>query len=259
RFDAEPSRIVSLLPSLTETVCALGACDRLVGVDRYSNWPARVARLTRVGGGLDPNLESVLALKPDLVLMSTSSPALPRLRALGLRVIALDTDTAARMRHAIVTVGEALRQPDPERLVREIDAGVAAAAQSLPPRLRGERVYFEVSPGPYAAGPGSFIGELLTRLGLRNIIEPQLGPFPKINPELVVRADPDLIMVGTDAAATLADRPGWAGLRALRRHRVCAFDAAQFDILVRPGPRTAEAARLIATCVLRHGSGGGVP
>src|SRR5574337_730542 len=190
QFDAEPLRIVSLLPLLTETVCALGACDRLVGVDRYSNWPASVKKLNKVGGGLDPNLESVLALRPDLVLMSTSSPALPRLRALGLRVIALDTDTAARMRHAIVTVGEALRQPDPEHLVREIDAGVAAAAQSLPPRLRGERVYFEVGPGPYAAGPGSFIGELLTRLGLRNVIEPQLGPFPKINPELVVRAAP---------------------------------------------------------------------
>ncbi|WHZ11357.1 MAG: Vitamin B12 ABC transporter, substrate-binding protein BtuF [Burkholderiaceae bacterium] len=257
-FNAPPSRIVSLLPSLTETVCALGACDRLVGVDRYSNWPASVRKLPSVGGGLDPSLESVVVLRPDLVLMSVSSPALPRLRGLGLRVIALDTDTARQMRHVIVSVGQALQQPDPERLVHEIDADVAAVAKSLPPPLRGESVYFEVSPGPYAAGPGSFIGELLARLGLRNIIGPELGLFPKINPELVVRADPDLIMVGTDAAGTLADRPGWAGLRALTQHRVCAFDAAQFDVLVRPGPRMAEAARLIAACVLRFGPGGGV-
>ena len=64
RLDAAPRRIVSLLPSLTETVCALGACERLVGVDRYSNWPASVQTLPQVGGGLDPNIEAVVALKP---------------------------------------------------------------------------------------------------------------------------------------------------------------------------------------------------
>ena len=67
-----PQRIVSLLPSLTETVCALGQCQKLVGVDRYSNWPDRIAHLPRMGGGLDPNIESVVAAKPDLVLMATS-------------------------------------------------------------------------------------------------------------------------------------------------------------------------------------------
>ena len=74
-----PQRIVSLLPSLTETVCALGACERLVGVDRYSNWPAQVAQLPVVGGGLDPNIEAIVALRPDVVLMATSSRAQARL------------------------------------------------------------------------------------------------------------------------------------------------------------------------------------
>ena len=74
-FDVAPARIVSLLPSLTETVCALGACDRLVGVDRYSNWPASVQKLPQVGGGLDPNVEAVVALKPDVVLIGVSSRA----------------------------------------------------------------------------------------------------------------------------------------------------------------------------------------
>ena len=89
-FDKSPQRIVSLLPSLTESVCELGECHRLVGVDRYSNFPDSVQKLPLVGGGLDPNIEAVVALKPDVVLMATSSRASERLRALGLKVVALE-------------------------------------------------------------------------------------------------------------------------------------------------------------------------
>ena len=83
-FDTPPARVVSVLPSLTETVCALGACARLVGVDRYSNWPPEVKKLPQLGGGLDPNVEAIAALRPDVVLTATSSRAGVRLRALGL-------------------------------------------------------------------------------------------------------------------------------------------------------------------------------
>ena len=127
-------------------------------------------------------------------------------------------------------------------------AGVQAAAQSVPAAARGQRVYYEVDAAPHAAGRGTFIDELLTTLGLVNIIDASLGPYPKINPELVVRADPDLIMVSQQGAAQLARRPGWAQLRALRQGHVCAFDAEQRDILVRPGPRIPEAALLMADC-----------
>ena len=75
RFAQTPLRIVSLLPSLTESVCALGQCQRLVGVDRYSNHPESIARLPRLGGGLDPSIEAVVALRPDAVLISVSSRA----------------------------------------------------------------------------------------------------------------------------------------------------------------------------------------
>ena len=95
RLDAAPARVVSLLPSLTETVCALGACERLVGVDRYSNWPASVQKLPQLGGGLDPNIEAVVAARPDVVLIGTSSRAAVRLRALGLKVVALEPRTRA--------------------------------------------------------------------------------------------------------------------------------------------------------------------
>ena len=248
-FDVAPARIVSLLPSLTETVCALGACDRLVGVDRYSNWPASVQKLPQVGGGLDPNVEAVVALKPDVVLIGVSSRASVRLRALGLRVVALEPKTLAGMRRATERLGALLQQPQAAvALLRQIDAGVQAAAQSVPAAARGQRVYYEVDAAPHAAGRGTFIDELLTTLGLVNIIDASLGPYPKINPELVVRADPDLIMISQQGAAQLARRPGWAQLRALRQGHVCAFDAEQRDILVRPGPRIPEAALLMADC-----------
>ena len=244
-----PQRIVSLLPSLTETVCALGACERLVGVDRYSNWPASVVPLQGVGGGLDPNIEAIVALRPDVVLMATSSRAQARLESLGLKVVALEPKTHADVQRVLGKVGQVLGVQDAQRVWRVIDAGVQAAAQSLPAAARGTRVYFEVNSGPYAAGPSSFIGETLARLGAGNIVPAALGPFPKLNPEFVVRADPDLIMVGARSAEGLAARPGWSQMRALRDGRLCRFDAAQSDVLIRPGPRMAEAARLMAGCL----------
>lgn len=244
-----PQRIVSLLPSLTETVCALDACQRLVGVDRYSNWPASVRQLPVVGGGLDPNIEAIVALRPDVVLMATSSRSSARLEALGITVVALEPKTHADVQRVLGTIGQVLGVQDAQRVWRVIDASVQAAAQSVPAAARGARVYFEASSGPFAAGQASFIGETLTRLGARNIIPAALGPFPKINPEFVVRADPDVIMVSARSAEGLAARPGWAQMRALRTGKLCRFDAAQSDVLIRPGPRMAEAARLMAQCL----------
>lgn len=251
-FDKTPQRIVSLLPSLTESVCELGQCQRLVGVDRYSNWPAFVKTLPVVGGGLDPNIEAVVALKPDVVVLATASRASARLEALGLKVVALEPKTHADVRRVLGKLGELLEVP-PEagalRVWRVIDAGVSAAAQSLPPRLKATRVYFEVNRAPYGAGTSSFIGETLTRLGVQNIIPPELGPFPKLNPEFVVRANPDLIMVGERNSQGMTQRPGWERIRAVRDKRICVFPIADSDVLVRPGPRMAEAARMMAQCL----------
>lgn len=252
-LERSPQRIVSLLPSLTETVCELGECRRLVGVDRYSNFPAAVRGLPQVGGGVDPSIEAVVALKPDVVLMATSSRAAQRLEALGLKVVALEPRTSADVQRVMGKLGQLLEVPDAQRIWRTIDAGVAAAAQSLPPGARRTRVYFEVSRGPYAAGPSSFIGELLQRLGVQNVVAADLGPFPKLNPEYVVRADPDLILIGERNAQGLEQRPGWGALRAVRERRLCVFPEAQSDVLVRPGPRMAEAARLLAACIAAKG------
>lgn len=248
-----PQRIVSLLPSLTETVCELGQCQRLVGVDRYSNHPAPVRALPRVGGGVDPDIEAIVALRPDLVLAATSSRGVERLEAFGLKVLALEPRNSAGAQRVMGVLGTVLEVPDAARIWRAIDAGVSAAAQSLPRRERPLRVYYEVSTGGYAAGPSSFIGELMARLGVHNIVPAELGPFPRINPEFVVRADPDLILIGERNAVGLAQRPGWGGMRALREQRLCVFTADESDVLVRPGPRMAEAARLMARCIREKG------
>jgi iron complex transport system substrate-binding protein len=249
-----PLRIVSLLPSLTETVCELGRCDRLVGVDRYSNYPDSVQKLVQVGGGLDPNIEAIVALKPDVVLMAKSSRAGERLEALGLKVVALEPKTHADVQRVMLKIGALLEVPDAQRIWRDIDAGVSAAARSLPPSVRGLRVYFEVNQGPYAAGESSFIGETLSRFGVRNIVPAKLGPFPKLNPEFVVRANPTLIMVSQSNVNGLQARPGWHSIRALREGRLCVFSTQEANVMVRPGPRMAEAARLMAQCIARKGA-----
>lgn len=259
KFAQSPQRIVSILPSLAESVCELGRCQRLVGVDRYSNWPLALTRLPQVGGGLDPNIEAIVALKPDVVLMAVSSRAFDRLEALGIKVVALEPKTHADVQRILKKLGQLLEVPEEQgsaRIWRNIDAGMTTAAQMLPSRALGgaagakaPTVYFEVNPAPYAAGESSFMGETLTRLGAKNIIPAALGPFPKINPEFVVRANPDVIMVGLRGSAGLEQRPGWQRMRALRENRLCVFSNDESDVLVRPGPRMAEAALLMATCL----------
>ena len=251
RWDAPPQRIVSLLPSLTETVCELGQCHRLVGVDRYSNWPEAIARLPRVGGGMDPNVEAIVALRPDVVLLAQSSRVVQRLESLGLKVVALEPKSHADVQRVLGKVAQVVGvdAQATQRIWRHIDAAVSAAAQSLPARVKNTRVYFEVNRAPYGAGTSSFIGETLTRLGVQNIVPASLGPFPKLNPEFVVRANPDVIMVGDRNFEGLTQRPGWRSIRAVREERLCVFPNAESDVLVRPGPRMAEAARLMARCL----------
>jgi iron complex transport system substrate-binding protein len=244
-----PQRIISLMPALTETICALGQCARLVGVDRDSNFPDSVRPLATVGGGLDPNIEAIVALRPDVVVMAASARSPERLQQLGIKVVALEPKTHADVQRVIAQLGVLLGLSNASALWRSINAEVTAAARSLPPFVQSARVYFEASVGMYAAGEASFIGETLTRLGVKNIVPARLGPFPQVNPEFVVRADPDLIMVGDGHSLGLEQRPGWSGMRAIRAQRVCRFSNEQGDTLVRPGPRLAEGAHTMARCL----------
>ena len=248
-FAQAPQRIVSLLPSVTESLCALGACARLVGVDAFSNHPHEAAALPRLGTGGAPSVEAIVRLRPDVVLMAHSPPLMAQLAQFGIPVLALDAHDLAGMRAQWHMLDALLQQQRADALIARLEAGVARVAQSTQAHA-GQSVYFEVDATPYAAGPGSFIGELLTALGARNIIAPGLGPFPRLAPEYIVRQNPQLIIHTAETSARdLAQRPGWAATDAVRSGMICSLGRAETDLVSRPGPRLAEAAAVLARCL----------
>lgn len=252
QWSQPPQRVVSLLPSLTESVCALGFCDRLVGVDDFSNFPASVKRLPHLGGLDDTRVEDIVALHPDVVLLAKSARVTQRLKNLGVRVLVLEPERYQDMQRVLLRVGELFQIPPDQgamALWQSIQNEVGLVARSIPPSAAHVRVYYEVSRAPYAAGESSFIGETLLRLGVQNIVPPELGPFPKLNPEFVVKANPQVIMVSQSESQDLEQRPGWSRIDAVMNHRICRFTATQIDVLSRPGPRMAEAAHIMARCL----------
>jgi len=253
-FAHPPQRIVSLLPSLTETVCALGACASLVATDRYSDWPQEVKALPKTGGLEDAEIEGIVRLAPDLVLLSRTQRITARLHELGIESFALDTETFAAIARVVTVVGAILGRPErAAALNRRIESAVEEQSNRARARRPGAApsVYFEVDRGPYAAGPTSFIGEMLARLGTRNIVSADLGPFPKLNPEYIVRRDPDVIFISPTEAPQLAERPGWNRIRAVREQRICSFTPDVQSTVVRPGPRVAEGMSAIEDCLER--------
>ena len=248
-LNSPPQRLISLLPSLTESICALGKCSNLVGIDRFSNWPLSIQTLPKLGGISDSNLEGIVQLKPDLVLVDRSSPIIARLEGLNIPVMAFDIKTMADEERALQKMGLALGSNEPDRVWKQIQAEITRANKQLDGSQKNMKVYFEVNSAPYAAGRTSFIGELLSRLELNNIIPDSLGAFPKINPEFVVQAKPDIIMLSETRLADMKKRPGWSSIPAIAKDRICAFSKEQSDILVRPGPRMGQAALILSRCI----------
>ena len=247
-----PQRIVALAPALTETVCALGACARLVGTDRHSNWPEQVRALPKLGVLEEVQVERIVALRPDLVLATASARAVARLEQLGLKVAVLEARTLDDTQRVLRQVGALIGQPGAAAQAWQAAmARVEEAAARVPASWRGQRAYLEVASTPYAASEGSFPGELLARLGLRNVVPASLGAFPQLNPELVLREQPALIVATREAVAGMPGRPGWQALRALRDGRLCGLEPTAWDTLVRPGPRLGEAAMALADCLRR--------
>jgi iron complex transport system substrate-binding protein len=254
RLDAAPARIVSLVPSLTESICALGECSRLVGTDRFSNWPAQVQALPKLGGLDDAQVERIAALKPDLVLAAPSARAVERLEAVGLKVVVLHSRSHQDVRRSLLLLGALFGEPARAQAAwRQIEQQMADAAARVPAALRGRSAYFEVESSPYAAGPASFIGQTLAQLGLHNIVPAALGPFPKLSPEFVVRAQPDIVIAESRNLRDMARRPGWSSLRALQHQQVCDFTSERYEVLVRPGPRMGQAALQLADCLANLG------
>ena len=211
--------------------------------------------LPKLGGLDDTQLEALVRLKPDVVLLAKSARIIARLEALGIPVLALEPQTHADVHRVLQTVAAVLQLPNvqdqADAVWQNIQRQVSQAKSNIPAQAINATVYLEASTGGYAAGEASFIGEIMRQLGLKNIVTSTMGVFPKLNPEFVVRANPQMIVLAQPMASNLSQRPGWSGIAAIKNKRVCVFPSGQADILVRPGPRLGEAAQLISDCVQR--------
>ncbi len=254
RLEHTPQRVITLLPPLTEIVCALHECARLVATDRYSNWPESVKTLPKTGGLDDPQIEQILLLKPDVVILAHATQVENRLRALGVPTFEVRTETYADLSRTVAAIGLLLGVPEQAaELRRDIERSLATAVEAATLSLNGRTplVYYEVDNGPYSAGPDSFIGWMLNQLHAHNIVTADLGPFPRLNPEYVVVHNPDVIFASPTEAPNLGHRAGWDHIRAVKEKRICAYPRAVQDTIEHAGPRMPEGLRALADCLTR--------
>jgi iron complex transport system substrate-binding protein len=246
---APAGRIVSLVPSVTDAILSLGAADRLVARTRYDLDPA-LAGLPSLGGGLDPSIEGVVALRPDLVIAWNARDdrvLVPRLRAAGIAVYVAEiqdtTAVFATLERIGVLVGAANRADSVANALRDTFAAVAA---DVPAGPRPSALYLIADDPPRTAGPGTFIGQAIEIAGAVPAFPEISEDWPTVALEAVMARSPDVIVlpVGADLPArdALARRPGWRDLPAVREGRIVEIEA---DLLARPGPDLGHAARVL--------------
>lgn len=246
-LQSEPRRIVTMLPSHTETIIALGAGDKLVGIDRFSNYPRDVTdKIQKVGSGFQPNIEAIVALKPDLVLAdeSASSRLTEKLANAGLTVYGGTAQTYNEVFEKISTLGKLVNR---ETAAVNLITRMRRDLNEVQDLVRGApkvSAYYEIDPALYTAGPNSFIGVLLDKAGGQNIIPARLGDFPKVSPELIIGSNPSVII--GPSLADVRKRPGWTNIRAVKSERVYTPTLEEVDALSRPGPRLPVALRVLA-------------
>jgi iron complex transport system substrate-binding protein len=242
-----PQRIVSLNPSTTELLFAIGAGNRLVGRTTYDMWPEAARKIPDLGPGLRPNVEAVLAVHPDLVVLYASDDnrdAARRLRAAGVSTAAFRVDRIAefeRVTRALgVLTGDSAAARTTVDSVRATLDRVRAATASL----QHPTVFWPLYDQPLlATGGGSYLDELITIAGGRNIYGFMKEPSPRITFEDLMRRDPDVVLTSPESRTRYLADPRWKALRALRDGRLLVVDT---TLVLRPGPRLGEAARSMA-------------
>ncbi len=253
---AVPGRIVSLAPSNTEILFAVGAGTEVVGVTKYCNYPAEAQSREQIGGfsAKTISVEKIVALKPDLVVAGDESqqPVIDALVQLNIPVVALKAGTFEDVYTNIELVGQITGHDDQARPVvagmrERVDAVVAKVAEI--PQAERPSVFWEVFDEPLmTAGPSTFIGQMIDLAGGVNVFADIAEEYPKISAEEVVRRNPAVIMGPNSHGDKLtpeliAQRPGWQGIAAAQAGRIVLIDG---DIASRPGPRLPEALEAIA-------------
>jgi iron complex transport system substrate-binding protein len=239
-------RIVSLAPSITECLFALGAGDQVKGVTDFCNYPPAAQSKPKVGGPVNPNLERILELRPSLVLTTEEGNPLEtvaRLERLGLRVFAVRPGTYAGVQASIEVLSRVFRaEVEAARLVQNIQDRVAAVRRRVAGRHR-PRVLFLVWTDPLiAAGPATFVHDLIEMAGGDNIVRERTVPYPRLSWEEIVGRAPEVILVashrdGAGPPPNGAIWNAWRSIPAVRSGRILSVHA---DTILRPGPRVVE-------------------
>lgn len=250
----EPQRIISLAPSVTETLFALGAGDAVVGVSTYCDYPPEVAKIQRVGSFLTPNVEEIVALRPDLII-GVPSPGnadpVKTLQSLGLKVVIVEGDTVRQMRESIDTIAQAIGRPAAGRhLIEQIDARMDAIQERLRDAPQ-RRVLMAVGQKPLVAvGSGMFQDELIRMAHGINVACGTGLAWPHLNIEVVIAWAPEVIIdatMGTEENAHALDFwRQFPSLPAVREQRLYGYRSYQ---LLRPGPRMPDALDTIARTI----------
>ncbi len=250
----QPRRIVSLSPTATESLYAIGAGRRVVAVDDLSNYPARAPR-TKLSG-YTPNVEAIAGYRPDLVVARTDSGLTAALGRLGIPVLVQPEATSLALAYAQVTqLGRATGHRRRAAVtVSSMRTRIAKALRSVP-RGRSLSVYHELTTDYYSVTSRTFIGQIYRLFGLRNIADGAGGTsdYPQLSGEYIVAASPDLIFLADSKCcgqsyATVSTRPGWSTVRAVRGRSVVRLDD---DVASRWGPRVASLVQTIAATVKR--------
>lgn len=253
-IEQAPEKIVSMGPTLTETLFAVGAGPQVAAADDNSNYPAEAP--TTDLSAFQPNAEAITEYEPDLVLVNSDSNGLvDALTQLEIPTLVLeapkDLDSAYEQ---MVTVGRATGHgEDAEKLAATVEERVEAAVASVPDGAKGTKVYHELDPTFYSVTSDTFLGSVYSQLGLTNIADAaqgaaDAGGYPQLSAEYVVQQAPELIVLADtkccqQSAATLAERPGFAQVPAVKNGAVLEADD---DIASRWGPRVADFAESVA-------------
>jgi ABC-type Fe3+-hydroxamate transport system substrate-binding protein len=242
-----PRRIVSLNPSTTEILFAIGAEDRVVGRTTYDLWPERARGVRDLGPGLRPNDEAVHAVRPDLVLLYASDDnrdAARRLRAAGVPTAAYRLDRIADFARVTRSLGALTRDTAAARVTIDTVRATLDRVRAATAPLAHPTVFWPLYDLPLlAVGGGSFLDELIDVAGGRNVYGFMSEPSPRITFEDLLHRDPDVVLSTPESRARYLRDPRWRTLRAVREGRLFAVDT---TFVLRPGPRLGEAARSIA-------------
>jgi ABC-type Fe3+-hydroxamate transport system substrate-binding protein len=244
RVDRVPTRIVSLSPATTEILFALGAGARVIGRSDFDLWPAEARPIPALGNGIQPNVEAVLGIHPDLVILYASQdnrPAADRLRAAGVNTLSLRLDHISDFRRTTEMLGAILRDSARAKSVTDSVYHTLDSVRAATAKLPRPRVFWHIWDAPLITiGAGSFMNELVEIAGASNVYAADItGPSKPISLEDVARRDPDFILAGPIGAQKIESDPRWRIVRAAREKKVLIVDTV---LVARPAVRLGEAA-----------------